>query len=368
MKQWLIALLLLAAPVCTAQVYTVSGGALAYTPLAGGTDLPALVLGSEFEGPIGLTGTASLFGQAFTSFYVSRHGHLAFADQPTPIANGRLFVSHVVAPYWAQLEPGAGSGVQWLESGGELVVEWTAMLQSAAPAPKPALTFQARIDLTTGQVEFRYATGTPAATSGLHRVMLSGEFAATASQPVCFGEQATFVGASGQLSAWPSDRFIRFSAGAGAAPSISVTLGGTAVAQQELLQFSHGVLITNINLELGVADADNDVTSLETSFSTLPAWLIVSAEWQSAPTATPYTVTPSSGRVDNGTDLVLTLIAREGSGTAAAFTFRLEGKSFGSGGDDEEGAGGSCHLAGGSSLPLVLLGLLAWRRRKFRNC
>ncbi|MBK8207564.1 MAG: hypothetical protein IPK87_12375 [Planctomycetes bacterium] len=368
MKHWLIALLLLAAPVCAAQVYTVSGGAFAYTPLAGGTDLPALVLGSEFEGPIALTGTAPLFGQTFTSFYVSRHGHLAFADQPTPIPNGRLFVSQVVAPYWAQLEPGTGSSVQWLESGGELVVEWTDMLQSAAPAPKPALTFQARIDLTTGQVEFRYATGTPAATSGLHRVLLSGELAATASQPVCFGEQATFVGASGELLAWPSDRFIRFSVGTGAAPTISVTVGGTAVEQQEVLQFSHGVLITNLNVQIGVADADNDVTSLATSFSTLPAWLIVSSEWQSAATATPYTVTPTSGRVDNGTDLVLTLIAREGSGTAAAFTFRLEGKSFASDDDDEEGLGGGCSLAGGSALPLALLGLLLWRPRKFRDC
>ncbi len=366
MRHWLIALLLLAAPVCAAQVYTVSGGALAYTPLAGGTDIPALVLGSEFEGPIALTGTASLFGQTFTSFYVSRHGHVAFADQPTPIPNGRLFVSQVVAPYWAQLEPGTGSSVQWLEAGGELVVEWTDMLQAAAPAPKPALTFQTRVDLTTGQIEFRYATGTPAATGGLHRVLLSGEFVATASQPVCFAEQAAFVGSTGELLAWPSDRFIRFSVGTGAPPAIAVTMGGAAIEQQEVLRFSHGVLITNINLQLGVTDADNDVTSLETSFNTLPAWLIVSSEWQSAATAAPYTVAPSAGRVDNGTDLVLTLIARESSGTSAAFTFRLEGKSFGSGSDGEEGVGGSCSMTGGSALPLALLALLLWRRRNFR--
>lgn len=366
MQKLMIALLLAAAPLCAAQtVYSVSGSALAYTPLAGGTDIPELVTTSEFEGPFALSADAELFGQSFVEFYVSRHGHIAFSDQPEPVQDGSLFVSNIVAAYWSTLEGGTGASVQWLESGGELVVEWTNMRQAAAAAPKPTLTFQVRIDLASGMIDLRYAPATPDADTGLYRVLVAGALPQTAAQPVCIGEQATFVSNRGEILVWPGDRAIAFTPQAGSAPGVAVEVASNDLQQNMTFIVPEGWPLGVIDLKITVSDSDSDAASLQTTFTGEEDWELDEAQWQSTAAATPYTLEPGHGRVGEET-LVITMLAREASGTAGAFRFRMRTPSSSDdGGTGEEGIGGSCSLgAGAATWPLGIALLLVARRRR----
>lgn len=365
MRKVMIALLLATAQLCAAQtVYSVSGAALAYTPLAGGTDIPELVTTSEFEGPFALSATAELFGQSFAEFYVSRHGHIAFTDQPQPVQDGTLLVGNVVAAYWSTLEGGTGAGVQWLESGGELVVEWTNMRQSAAAAPKPTLTFQVRIDLASGAIGLRYAPATPDADTGLYRVLVAGALPQTAAQPVCIGEQATFVSNRGEVLVWPGDRAIMFTPQAGSAPGIAVEIGSNDIQQDMTFIGGDGWPMGILDLKITVSDGDNDAVSLQTTFAGEEDWELDEAQWQSTTAATPYTLEPGHGRVREET-LVVTMLALEASGTAGVFRFRIRASNESDGGGTgDEGFGGSCTLGAAHGAWPLFFALLALVRRR----
>ena len=382
----LLALVMVLAATAAAQTYTVSGGALAYTPLSAATATPITIVGVG-SASVGISPTgfsAGLQGATVTSFQVSEFGHARFAASGITNKAHNDFVSDLtIAPCWGPVVEGASGAIQYEIQGSVLVIEWLECEWNPGASTGPAVTFQLRLDSTTGEIEFRYAplSGGNPGTLGIGGVCVTGPQGSSSAIPLSFGELAGFVGSDGSLQAWPADSFIRFTPAGGSPPEITVTLSNSThpTPQPDVqLQITSPRSLSSMNFLIAVDDADGDNVTLDAdvySTTSVPSNL-VDAEFQSASAATPYTLLPTTGTFEDGNITVFFLLADDGTSNSVLlfriWSYKTPKQKSGLEEDADQIKNIYCSVspgAGGPLVPIAILLAALWlrRRRILRN-
>jgi hypothetical protein len=298
---------------------------LTYTPLVGGTQLTeALTIGVERNG-VQFTTPFTFFGVSKPECVVFRSGHIYFwnAAQGYDRFPNKLDHSRIAA-YWWNLETDASSDVVWAEVGSEIVIEWRNLVDgdipSSSPPPNPGLllTFQIRLDTTTGSIEFRYAppVGGTVSPKVLPRVVgLRDRAQNPGGMQIRNGESAGFVDPDGTFTAWPSDRYIRFDpVTTGGPPTIVAECYGNNINYGNNMMFGDkDDTVDNADVEITVDDPDGDPTSLTADIQASAGLGVIPSQWQSATAGVPYTLIPKAGNPVYGDPIKVALIADDGT-------------------------------------------------------
>ena len=145
--------------------YTFTQTAGTYTPLTGGT----VLFTGDFDDEVSdeITIPAFTFGGATQiGMYVSANGHLTFGEESfsyNPLSDGFSAYTGAISPFGRDLQNTATGEVSWGQVGNEVVVEWKDVRRYNIAGE--ILSFQARLNTTTGQIKFVYG-GTIASAAG----------------------------------------------------------------------------------------------------------------------------------------------------------------------------------------------------------
>lgn len=116
-----------------------------------------------------------------------------------------------------------------------------------------------------------------------------------------------------------------FKVAGNSAPTITVTANGNPVTDGQVFTVKLGDPLSNLDLQIAIADADTDTTELTVDITNLTTEGVVLSEWRMSPGApAPYTRTPTSGTMVVAIDHVVTLLANDGKGGIANFTVSIQ--------------------------------------------
>jgi hypothetical protein len=144
-----------------------------------------------------------------------------------------------------------------------------------------------------------------------------------------------------------------------AAPTVTVSIGGVAIADGETVTLTAEVSVADLDIELAVADANGDTVSLAATISNPAVFGLVETEFETGAQPTAYIIRPQTGAFNVDGTTTIDLVVNDGitTGTASfSVSVTLPPPSGGGGGN------------GGGSAIVVLLALvcslgLALRRR-----
>lgn len=172
-----------------ASTYQLSAAAGNFTPLVGGTAVPAILGDDVVSGSLPLGFTFVFEGVSFTTFRVSSNGLLGFGSSLSTVGAGltNTLTSRsldsgslpVLAPFWTDLdgEAGTGASAQYATSGTApnrvLTMEWLNYKDLNGDADQ-YISFQVRLHETTGQLEYAYRKG-PGGEAGDATIGLKGK-------------------------------------------------------------------------------------------------------------------------------------------------------------------------------------------------
>lgn len=198
-------------PPSSTNTYTVSSAADGYV------DLPSpvtLALGDDdLSAPLPLGGyTIRYFGKSYDQFRIGSNGYILIGAGAGTTATS-FQQAGAVAPFWADLVPGAGQIGYELGVEGILVVEWRDVsVRDNGMTGNFAVRMQLHINLVTSAIEFRYAqptNGLPGpTTANANSVSVSDLVGVTTL--IVPGEDAGYVATDGSVVAWPAGRMIRY--------------------------------------------------------------------------------------------------------------------------------------------------------------
>ncbi|MCC7510996.1 MAG: choice-of-anchor D domain-containing protein [Planctomycetes bacterium] len=324
--------------------YSVSSGALSstYVPLSGATTLGLGYGGvSALISPTGFS--FDYFGTNYTSFRIYASGYVVMGSAsgtPSKPVNHASAVGNFISPLWGDYNPQAflGTSSIWGEVGytwsaGVLTVEWKDIPSNANNMV--GVRMQAVLNTGNDTIEFRYGQpsgGGAFTNTSANACAISGPNTVNP-QAVVPGSDGTNVSSTGQVNTYPRDRFIRFTpAGAVPAnnpPSISVSYIDASstiviIANNGTLNVPHGTTVSGLFFAVRVGDTDLDNCTLSATISNVGSTGLVTSEWESASTLTPYQIFPSSGTFDTttGATHVFALVADDGTDTTP-FTFTI---------------------------------------------
>ncbi len=132
------------------------GPTFAWTDISG-TGAVALSSGDDASaGPFPISFPFSYYGGAFNQFWVSSNGSLSLSSNASPYSNQPLpnpaVPAHFIAPFWDDLNLGAGSDIYWQDFGNRVVIQWNQVAHYDGGGP---YTFQA-ILWDDGAIDFQY--------------------------------------------------------------------------------------------------------------------------------------------------------------------------------------------------------------------
>lgn len=155
-----------------------------------------------------------------------------------------------------------------------------------------------------------------------------------------------------------------------AAPTITVTAGGNAVADGGFVEVLHNSTLAGLQLELRVGGNETDPVSLAGTVSGVTTHGILDTEFSAAAATGPYTVAPTSGTfvVVPATHTV-SLVASDGINPDVTFTFEIRvvqdfGKAVGCYKAHPARDSGACVAGPSAGAPLAVLFALLARRRE----
>lgn len=328
----LLCLLLTAA--LGAQSYTVTYGHQSYNPLGASATRLSFSSDDELSTTLGFPGSGfTFFGQTYTKLEVCTNGFILLGgggsyNKPTPdYVNCAL---PVLAPRWADYAPTSGGDIAYEDQSGVMVVEWSEIKQASGSSTTITVLMQVRMDCNTGEIEFCYGSPTyPAQSSEYtekYAVVIAEAY--SANQEVIFGEFSGGTSgkvdpADGTMYSWEEKSFIKFTPNGGGSntpPAVAGTYqpagAGTPVTISHggSINVAFNTTVASMNFSFQVTDADNNNCSVTTTITNLGATGIVLAQWQSASTAVPYTLTPTSGTFNTsaGVTHMVTLTVNDG--------------------------------------------------------
>lgn len=324
--------------------YTVTSGALSntYVPLTGATTVGLTYGGSSaLISPTGFS--FDYFGTSYSSFRIYASGYVVMGSAsgtPTKAVDHSSAVGNFVSPLWGDYNPQAFLGmastmgqVGYTWSGGVLTVEWKDIPSNSNNAV--GVRMQAVLDTANDTIEFRYGQpngGGGYTNTSANACAISGPNTASP-QAIVAGSDGTNVSSTGQVNTYPRDRFIRFTPAGTAptnnAPSISVSYIDASsniviIPNAGTLNVAHGTTVSGLFFAVRVGDTDLDNCSLTATISNVGSTGLVTSEWESASTLTPYQIFPSSGTFDTtaGATHVFALVADDGTDTTP-FSFSV---------------------------------------------
>ena len=158
----------------TASRYQFAASAGTFTPLAGGTAVPAILRNNAVSGSLPIGFTFTFGGVGYTSFQVSSNGLLGFggslsavgAELSNTLTSSQLVGGSlpVLAPFWTDLygDASQGASAQYALSGTApartLTMEWLDYYDVNGDAPR-FISFQVRLYEATGRIEYTYRRG-----------------------------------------------------------------------------------------------------------------------------------------------------------------------------------------------------------------
>jgi hypothetical protein len=143
--------------------YTYAPSSGTFTPLAGGTAVPTLLVDDAASGflPIGFTFT--YMGVGYTQVRAGSDGYLSFGATGTSVTNnlatGTTVSRPVIAPFWDNMDGRAtGAAASYLTTGtaGSRIFTFEWLNWQRTSGTNPALSFQVKLYEATGAIQFVY--------------------------------------------------------------------------------------------------------------------------------------------------------------------------------------------------------------------
>jgi hypothetical protein len=184
-------------------------------------------------------------------------------------------------------------------------------------------------------IEFQYGSvpgGTTGVTSQSNYAVCIADLVGIVPQVIIPGQDGANVSATGQVSVYPANRYIRFTPSGpppNTPPTIAVSYndpvaGQGTLSNQGTVTVPHGHTVNALNIDIAVNDIDANDCSLGVTITNVGATGIVNSEWQSPSAPVPYNVLPASGTFNTllGASHVVTLTADDGA-TNTVFSFTI---------------------------------------------
>lgn len=153
------------------------------------------------------------------------------------------------------------------------------------------------------------------------------------------------------------------------APTLAVTAMGVPLGNGATLNVGYNTTLAALNLSIAVNDPDSDATSVSGAVSNVGASGLLASEFSSAVAGVPYALVPQSGVFNaSKTTHLVSLVAQDGLGGQATFTFSIVvGAAPGDIGSVGGGGGGCTAGDESGELPLIavmLLSVFYWVKRR----